>query len=174
MTKTVIVGERPAAVDKMINERHRLGQDVYDEVWEGDLHVVSVPPPWHGRLVAEVSRLIAGTARASRHEVVVMSGVRLGEEGNFRVPDTVVLDALAPCPPDYPPRALVVVEIVAPDDESFDKFGFYWDQGVEEILTIEQDRRVTWWERRSAYRPVLASDILGTSTDYFSDQIRWP
>lgn len=46
--------------------------------------------------------------------------------------------------------AAVVVEILSPDDETFEKFSFYARHDVDEVLVADPAaRRITLWRRAS-------------------------
>ena len=55
----------PQAVEDLIAERHALGQDLYDEVWEGEYHVAAAPTGKHADLQAQLIRILGGLAIAS-------------------------------------------------------------------------------------------------------------
>ena len=58
----------------------------------------------------------------------------------------------------------MVVQIVSPDDETYEKFGFYAERGVEEILVADPTARsVTIWRRtpERSYEEASASALLG-------------
>jgi Uma2 family endonuclease len=160
----------PEVMDEVLARRKALGQDRMDEVWEGVYHMAPLPYPWHAVIQAQLIALLTPAAR--RQGWVALGPFNLGEEDNYRCPDAGVVETV---PVDlYMPTALVVVEIVSPNDETFAKFDFYWDHQVEELLTIERPQKVTWWERRSDYRPKAESDLLGLHAEVLIDQIIWP
>src|SRR5947208_15618911 len=86
--KTVVLGERPAELEAYLERRRALGQDGYDEVWEGAYHVAPHAHSDHGVVQAEISFAI--TARAKRLGIVSLSGCNIGTPTNFRVPDGVL------------------------------------------------------------------------------------
>jgi Uma2 family endonuclease len=162
----------PQELEEVLTRRKALGQDGYDEVWEGDYHMAPMAPRWHGRVQHETQRVL--DAPATEHGLIVTGPFNLGDgEQNFRVPDAGVHSAESE-DTLYVPTALIVVEIVSPGDMTPDKFSFYWDHDVEEILTIDVLKMIRWWERRSDYRPTNRSDILGLSVQDLRAQIRWP
>jgi hypothetical protein len=57
--RTVVLGERPVEVEHLIKRRRELGQDLFDEVWEGDYHLVPGPSPTHGVIDAALTVLLA-------------------------------------------------------------------------------------------------------------------
>jgi Putative restriction endonuclease len=97
----------------------------------------------------------------------------LGGPTSFRVPDLGV--HRKPPRDTWFPSAAIVGEVRSPHDESYEKFGFYFDAGVEEILIVEmascnatQSDVVRWFTRanesfvesaRSELLAVSASDI---------------
>jgi len=62
--KTVVLGPRPAEPEALIARRRRLGQDLYDEVWEGSYHVVPAPHRAHGFVENELAIPLAPAATA--------------------------------------------------------------------------------------------------------------
>ena len=54
--------------ESLLDERRRLGLDVFDEVWEGVLHMVPPPSEEHQRLGSELIAVFVGTAK--RHGLV--------------------------------------------------------------------------------------------------------
>jgi len=45
--RTVVVGERPRELAEWIERRRSLGQDLFDEVWDEEYHVVPGPSAEH-------------------------------------------------------------------------------------------------------------------------------
>jgi Uma2 family endonuclease len=73
--------------------------------------------------------------------------------------------------------AAVVVEIVSPDDETYEKFGFYARHRVEEILVVEPaSGDVSVWARMSdeRYERVPASAMLRVDAAHLVAAISWP
>ncbi|MGI8807477.1 MAG: hypothetical protein ACR2KK_06490 [Acidimicrobiales bacterium] len=63
--KTIVVGEPPVEITAFLARRRALGQDLFDEVWEGDYHVVPAPHPRHGQVDSEVAALLRPPAKAA-------------------------------------------------------------------------------------------------------------
>ena len=74
------------------------------------------------------------------------------------------------------PTALIVVEVVSPDDETYQKFEFYFAHGVEELVVADPDSRtVRWWRRGDAsFEPVDVSPLLGVDVAEVASLIDWP
>jgi hypothetical protein len=88
----------------------------------------------------------------------------LGSPDDFRVPD----GALHRGRPTgaFLPTAALVVEILSPYDETWEKFGFYAAQGVDEILVVSaSDRSLWWWVLDDAqYVAADRSSLLGPAS----------
>jgi hypothetical protein len=92
--RTIVVGDRPPLLAQLIAERAAKGQDLFDEVWNGEYHM-RVP----------------------------LGPFNLGALNDYRVPDAGYVTQV---PTDtFVATAAVVVEIVSPGDETFEKFDFY-------------------------------------------------
>jgi hypothetical protein len=135
--KTVVLGPRPAELEQLIERRHALGLDTFDEVWAGEYHIAAAVEFRHAYLDNSVAALLRPHAEAAG---VIGSGpLNLGQDDDFRVPDRglhrEMVDAV------YLDTAVAVVEIVSPDDETYEKFPFYADHAVEEVLVVEPDAR---------------------------------
>jgi hypothetical protein len=70
----------------------------------------------------------------------------------------------------------VVVEIESPDDETWEKLGFYADHGVEELLIVSlQSHSVTWLALADGqYEQVEESGLLGPDSRTLGARIEWP
>lgn len=68
------------------------------------------------------------------------------------------------------------VEVVSPDDETWEKFPFYAARGAEEIATAElSERRLRWWQREGdRYVEVGDSQLLGVAVGELASKIDWP
>ena len=74
------------------------------------------------------------------------------------------------------PTATLVVEIVSPQDESWDKLDFYADAGVEEVVMVDPAARtVTWLGRVSdGWEPIERSGVLGVAVADVVGAITFP
>jgi len=145
---------------------------VFDEVWDGVVRVVPVPHRRHG----DVDDQLAGILRPpARERGLWPSGpVNIGEPGNYRVPDRAYFAQLDAA--EFEPTAELVVEVVSPDDESYAKFGFYFDHGVVEVLIVDPERAAVEWYRRGevVYERADGSALLGISEADLVAAIDWP
>ena len=76
----------------------------------------------------------------------------------------------------YFPTAAVVVEIVSPDDETFEKLPFYAVCGVEEVLVVEpEEHKVRVLGLGDGqYEERDTSAVLGVSAVEVARAVRWP
>ncbi len=147
--KTVLLGDPPPEVTALLARRAALGQDRHDEVGDGILHVAPHAHTHHGI----VDRSMAGVLEpyARDRGLIGTTSMNIGGPGNYRVADGAYYrDEL----PDgvYAHTAAVIIEIRSPDDETFEKFGFYAATGET--------------------RPV--SLVLGADMAVVTAAVRWP
>ena len=72
--------------------------------------------------------------------------------------------------------AALVVEVLSPHDESWEKLDFYAAHGVDEVVMVDpQTRVVTWLMRESdGYVPTERSEVLGCTVAEFVGEIAFP
>lgn len=91
---------------------------------------------------------------------------------DFRIPDSGVF-ATGP-DTTFVPTAVLVLEVVSPDDETFEKFGFYAAHGVQEIFTADpREQRVRIWAG-DGYDEADISLVLKTTAAALTSAVRWP
>jgi Uma2 family endonuclease len=170
--KTVLLGPRPAELEALIEHRRRLGLDLFDEVWEGELHMAPAPGAAHAIVVDELAAALRGPSR--RAGLRGSGPFNLGTADDFRVPDagyhrgTPTGVWLA--------NAAIVVEVVSPDDETFSKFDFFFAHGVEELVVADPaSRTLRWWSRGDGgFEPAERSELLGVDVADVVAEIDWP
>ncbi len=167
-----------------LKERRRLsGIDRLDEVWEGVLHMVPAPHGRHAAIAQQLAVRLDGPARAAGLKPA-MGEFNLGEsEEDFRVPD----GGIHRPGPDrlWYPTAALVVEIVSPEDESWQKLPFYAAHGVDEVLIVDPvDRKVHWLaltddegvpsSAGGGYREIERSALVALGPAQLAAAIEWP
>ncbi len=174
---TVVLGERPAELDQWLDRRRSLGQDRYDEVWEGELHVVPGPSIEHAQVDGDL--FFALRSRAQFVRLAASTAFNLGEPGNYRVPDGGLHRTRASGV--YVATAAAVVEVLSLNDETFAKFGFYADHGVEEVFVADPaGGSVRIWQLRSggagapSYEETGRSELLDVDAATLTDEVTWP
>ena len=129
------------APEALLEERRRKGLDVFDEMWEGVLHMVPAPSGPHQRqgyrLGAAFLPLAAAKGLVGSHETGLY---RPGtDESDYRVPDLVCARTEYASDRGVEGRAELAVEIRSPGDETYAKVDFYAEVGVQELLVIDRD-----------------------------------
>jgi Uma2 family endonuclease len=170
--KTVVLGPRPPELEGLIRRRRALGIDTFDEVWEGSYHVAPAAHPAHGYVGNQLAVLLAPLARVAG--LVGTDPFNLGEPDDYRVPDRGYHRGLPQT--TWVPTAAVVVEIVSPDDETYDKFGFYAAHGVDGLIVADPSARtITCWVLDgTAYRQTDRSALLAVTAAELEAGIDWP
>jgi hypothetical protein len=170
--KTVVIGPRPAELEELIRRRHELGQDLFDEVWEGTYRVAPAPHSRHSLVAAELTRVMILPDMGSG--LIGLDPFNLGEPDDYRVPDHGWVREV----PDstYLPTAAIVVGVLSPDDETFDKLPFYAAHGVEEVFVADpMEHRVRiFCLIDGRYEEPGGSALLGVNTAQLEAEIRWP
>ena len=178
-----MLGEQPPPeVEQLLERRRALGQDLFDEVWEGVYHVAPAPTFGHGDVEEQLSGLLREAAR--RAGLRGTGPVNIGRPGDFRVPDRSYHRSRGGT---WNPTAAVVVEVVSPGDESYEKLDFYARHDVDEVWVADPLLRVVRiWQLRGAsrrpgpgtpagdYAETGRSDLLGTDARRVAGQLDWP
>ena len=170
---TLVMDPAPAEFEALLERRRRLGQDLFDEVWDGVLHVNPAPHSRHGKVDGQLARLLYEPAHDAG---LVESGpLNLGEPADFRVPDRALLrpgpDAV------YLPTAALVVEIVSPGDDTWEKLEFYAAHRVDELLIVDPEKRQVDWLALTPggkYASVERSGLIALGPSELAKQVDWP
>jgi Uma2 family endonuclease len=170
--QTVVLGPRPVELELLIERRKKLGIDQFDEVWEGSYHMAPAAHSSHGYIDRQLAIVLDPYAR--RAGLIGTGPFNLGVPENYRVPDGAFHRVM--------PRSVwvetvaVVIEVVSPDDETYEKFGFYFDRGVEELMIADAAHQsVTFWSRgASGFVQSAASLLLDLEVTELMSLITWP
>jgi Uma2 family endonuclease len=122
-----------------------------------------IPPPSveHERLAHRLHVLLGPAASAAG--LIVAGTIGIGSENDYRVPDLAVLR------PGYAPQwnetAALVVEIISPRDDTWDKLPFYAARYIDEVVIVDPGRPQIHWLRLEGgeYRPIERSRLFDTS-----------
>jgi len=167
---TIVRGPRPPELEQWLERRRRVGADRFDEVWEGRYVVAPDPHSNHGEVMGEVRALLKPVARRSGLRAV--QTFNLGRPDDFRIPDA----GLVPGPVGvWHDTAVLVVEVLSPDDMTFDKLDFYTARGVRELLVVDwQERSVRCFALQDGQVEQDRSHVLAMTTAEVAAAIDWP
>jgi Uma2 family endonuclease len=169
---TLVRDPQPAEFEALLERRRRLGQDLFDEVWEGVLHMNPAPHSRHGRLEWQLAGILGPLATGAG--LRALGQFNLGEEGDYRVPDGALVRPGADGV--YLTTAALALEIVSPGDESWAKLEFYAAHGVEELLIIDPgEKTVSWMGLEGAeYKHLRHSRLIELGAAELAERIDWP
>lgn len=158
-----------------LKERRRIsGLDRLDEVWEGVLHMVPAPNYGHARLGQQLAELLGPLARDAGLEAV-LGAFNLGDSiEDFRVPDGGLHRPGAEG--TWLHTAALVVEIISPGDETWQKLPFYAAHEVDEVLILDPEERAVHWLGLSngEYLPIECSALIALGPKELAEQVDWP
>jgi Uma2 family endonuclease len=132
------------------------------------------PNYWHARLGQQLAELLGPLARDAGLEAV-LGAFNLGDSINdFRVPDGGLHRPGAEG--TWLHTAAVVVEIVSPGDETWQKLPFYALHEVDEVLILDPDEHAVHWLGLSdgEYRAIERSALIALGPRELAEQIDWP
>jgi Uma2 family endonuclease len=170
---TLINEPLPVEFIALLERRRALGQDKLDEVWDGVYHMNPVPHSSHAYVAQQLAVMLDAPAREAGL-VPILSNVNLGDSDDYRVPDGALFRTM----PDavFLPTAALVLEIVSPGDETWNKLGFYASHNVDEFLIVDtQEHRVHWLGlTRGEYQPIATSGLIEFGPDELAARLDWP
>jgi Uma2 family endonuclease len=143
---------RAVVPESLLAERRKLGHDRFDEMWEGELHMVPPPKYEHQRLASWVLATWWSVARSAGLVVAMEIGLfdpAVKDSSSYRQPDVVVASPEHTSERGVEGEAELVVEIRSPDDETHQKLSFYERVGVQELLVVELDHSLRHWRRQN-------------------------
>jgi Uma2 family endonuclease len=170
--RTVISDPPPADFESLIERRRRWGADRHDEVWEGVLHVVPAPGQAHWMLDQQLAVLLDTPARAAG--LIAGGEFNLGDSEDYRVPDRGLHRPETAS--DWCATAALVLEIVSPGDETWNKLPFYAAHKVDELLIVDPSKRSVDWLalEHDEYRQVERSRLIELGPAELAERIDWP
>jgi hypothetical protein len=169
---TLVRDPPPAEFEALLERRRRLGQDLFDEVWEGVRHMNPAPSGRHARIDAQLLAMLQPPAAAAG--LTVVGQFNLGaDEHDYRVPDGGLhrdfTDRV------FYPTAALVIAILSPGDESWAKVDFYAERAVDEPLIVDpQERTVSWLGLESGeYKHLKRSRLIELGKSQLAEQLDW-
>lgn len=169
--RTLLPDPPPAPFDQLLAQRSQWGADRWDEVWEGVLHMIPPPSHEHERLLMVLGRLLGPYADTAGLELT--GGIGIGVKDDYRAPDLALHHPGAA--EQWHPTAALVAEIVSPNDETWDKLGFYAAHQVEELLIVDSDKRAVDWLglKDGEYHPIERSALIDLDAHQLAEQLGW-
>ena len=146
--------------DSLLAERRRTGADLFDEMWEGVLHMVPAPSAAHQRLNAKLMMVLGPLAEARGLVPLVEANLHRADE-DYRVPDQIYARADQLSDRGAERAAVLVVEFLSPGDETYDKLDWYAAGGVDEVLVVDPHSRQAEVFGRRGSRMVLVESAPG-------------
>lgn len=171
---TVVLDPYAFELDALKERRRISGLDRLDEVWEGVLHIVPAPSYGHARLTQQLAVALDGPAREAGLEAA-MGEFNLGDSiEDFRVPDGGL--HRPGTSGTWLHTAALVVEIVSPGDETWQKLPFYAAHDVEELLILDPEQRTVHWLAltNGKYSPIEHSNLIDLGREQLAELIVWP
>jgi hypothetical protein len=172
--QTLVLGIPPRELGELLERRRRAGIDRLDEVWEGVHHVVPGPSIEHADISQQLAELLGPPARAAGLRPTI-SEFNLGaSEHDFRVPDGGLHRPGASGA--WHATAALVVEILSPDDETWQKLPFFADHHVDEVLIVDPAERMVAWLglRDGEYERLDRSRLIDLGPAELAALINWP
>jgi Uma2 family endonuclease len=136
----------PELAKRLIAERQALGQDKYDEVWDGVYVMSPMPNPEHEDIVAELIAIFVGLIKRRGLGTVHAGGNVSGNDtnwtSNYRNPDVIVYlktnraerrEAYWYGGPD------LAVEVISEGDRTYEKLPYYAKISTRQVLIIDRD-----------------------------------
>jgi Uma2 family endonuclease len=162
-----------ADLQATIARRRALGQDRFDEVWEGEYRVVPGPSVAHGFVLDQIGQLLAPMARAARLAGVITANI--GTATDYRVPDRAYF---RPLPSGvFAATAEIVVEVLSPGDDTSRKFPFYAAHDVREIIIADPATAGVEIHTRddgTGYHRTDTSAVLDITAAALAEAVDWP
>ncbi len=162
----------------LLDERRAKGLDKSDEMWEGELHMVPPPSMDHQRLGSDLFLALGPVAKARGLMALYdPTGLfRPGADNDWRVPDQVYAGPEAASARGIEGAADLVVEILSPHDETYQKLDWYASVGVGEVLVVHPGtRRVELYANRDGrMEPVepVVIEALGVRAETVEGRLR--
>jgi len=169
---TLVMDPAPAEIDELIERRRRLGLDHRDEIWNGVYRMNPPPSHEHQAILQQLAEMLGPLARDADLEPLIQE-FGLGSSEEYRVPDgglhrpgaTGVWHA----------TAALVIEIVSPGDDTWEKLPFYAAHEVEEALIVDPAAHAVHWLglANGEYRPIERSALIDLGPSELAGRIDW-
>jgi Uma2 family endonuclease len=136
----------PRIEEALLEQRRAAGGDKFDEVWDGVYVMAPMANTEHQAIVSglntAISIALAGVSGAQVYPGINVSDRREDWEKNYRCPDVEVIlpgSKAVDCGPFHLGGPDFLVEVASDHDRSREKFDFYAQIGVREMLLIDRN-----------------------------------
>jgi hypothetical protein len=173
--RTLFLEPLPSGIEEILERRRSWGADKFDEVWEGVYHAATplATSGWVARVREELRKAIEPLAGQAGLQMLGRFGI--GEwDTDYRVPDGGL--HRGPRWDMCTPTAALVIEVVSPGDETWEKLPFYAAHDVDEVLIVDPEKRTVDWLGLAdgEYKPIEQSGLIGLGPGELAGQIDWP
>jgi len=171
---TLVLDPPPPELVALRERRRQSEIDRLDEVWEGVLHMVPAPTDAHADIGQQLAELLGPPARAAGLFPTIQE-FNVGESvEDYRVPDGGLHRSRRWGTWEH--TLPLVVEIVSPGDETWEKLPFYAARKVDEVLIVDPQQRAVHWLalQDGEYRNVERSSLIELGVAQLAMQIDWP
>lgn len=172
--RTLVPDPPPVEIADLLERRRATGTDRWDEVWEGVLHMAPASRGRHDDLLQQIAVIIDAPARAAGL-LPTVGGFNLGELDDYRIPDGGLRSGRVDAA--FYDTAALVLEVVSPGDETWEKLPFYAAHDVNEVLIVDpQERAVTWLALSPSgdYAPAEHSGLIDLGPAALAERLDWP
>ncbi len=146
----------------MLERRRSWGADRHDEVWRGVLHLDRLRA--HADLAQQLGELLSPPARAAGMTVAIGEcNFGQAEHEGHELDGALRLTS-----------AELVVEIVTPDENSWEKLPFYAAHQVNELVVVDPAERKVFWlvlDEPGGYQFVERSGLINLDPFKLADQL---
>ncbi len=170
--RTVDLVPVPPELAAEVERRRAIGADTHDEVWDGEYRMAPAARSTHGMVQMEVASLLRPLARQAG--LTLVGDFNVGVPRDYRVPDLGLLRR--GLGETWLSTAALVVEVLSPGDDSWEKLPFYAAHEVDEVVVVDPAERSVAWLARvgEGYEPVTRSVVLDVEVAEVADRIEWP
>lgn len=171
--RTLVLDSPAAGLEDLLARRRRSGLDRFDEVWDGVLHMVPAPDHAHAAIEWQLAAILRPAALTAGLEATGQCNLGSNEH-DFRVPDGALHRPGATG--TWHPTAELVVEVVSPGDETWEKLPFYAAHDVRELLIVDPRKQSVDWLAlgEDEYEPIERSGVIELGGEELARLIEWP
>jgi Uma2 family endonuclease len=163
---------------RLIRERHRMGCNQHDEVWDEVYVLAPMPDLKHQDLVEEFTSILRDVVKVPKLGRVQpganVSDRRTNWKKNYRVPDVLVVlngGRAVDCKTHWMGGPDFLVEIESPDEDISEKVVFYAKIGVRELLVVHRESRVMMLYRLQNDELELVGRSTPRSSSWLSSEV---